>query len=256
MNSKLLNHKLMTLCAWSGPTYTILTIVTCFIMAGYFPPMRGDLSAVEVTQYFLDDPLTIRIASLLLYFASVFWLIWSLAMAFLTRVEEGERPILFYLQVLFATFCSIDLFFMGYFWCVASFRPDLAAPHITQGWNDAAYIVALVSVPPFTIWCLALGYSILLDKSPEPKLPRWSGYLNLWTAFGWMMSCTILFFKVGPFSQTGIIGFWIPAFWFFGWCVCMSYLVIKAVAKEKKELRLYAEKSSESSSINSPAVTQ
>jgi hypothetical protein len=85
---------------------------------------------------------------------------------------------------------------------------------------------------PFALFQLALAASILMDTSRPTTFPRWVGYYNIFTSFFMFEACLLLFFKTGPFSQNGVLVFYIPMIVFFVWIVVMSVLTIRAINTE------------------------
>jgi hypothetical protein len=108
-------------------------------------------------------------------------------------------------------------------WAVASFRPGEIDPEITQAFNDAGFIILLGTWFPFTMWAIALGLSILLDKSDSPVYPRSSGYFSIWAGIGFIPGGTVWFFKSGPFGWTGVVCIWIPFGVFGAWLLYFAY---------------------------------
>jgi hypothetical protein len=45
-------------------------------------------------------------------------------------------------------------------------------------------------------------------------------------------ACLLLFFKTGPFSQNGVLVFYIPMIAFFVWIVAFSVLTVRAINAE------------------------
>jgi hypothetical protein len=45
-------------------------------------------------------------------------------------------------------------------------------------------------------------------------------------------ACLLLFFKTGPFSQNGVLVFYIPMIAFFVWIVVFSVLTVRAINAE------------------------
>ena len=45
-------------------------------------------------------------------------------------------------------------------------------------------------------------------------------------------ACLLLFFKTGPFSQNGVLVFYIPMIVFFVWIVVFSVLTVRAINAE------------------------
>ena len=99
--------------------------------------------------------------------------------------------------------------------------------------NDMGWLMFLVMWPPYSVWCLSVGLTVLLDASDTPLLPRWTGYLSLLTAFLFIPAALPLFFKSGQFAYNGLLGMFLPLLIFFIWVEGMTYALIKAIKREQ-----------------------
>jgi hypothetical protein len=79
---------------------------------------------------------------------------------------------------------------------------------------------------------VAIAVGTLMDTSEQPVFPRWSAYFNLFVTFFMFEAALILFFKTGPFSQNGIMVFYVPMIVFFSWIVVFSVLTLRAINNE------------------------
>ncbi len=77
-------------------------------------------------------------------------------------------PVLTYVQLVTMALGPACLMVATCFWAIAAFRPGEIDPEITQTLNDAGYITLLSTWLPFTMWTVALGLSVLLDRSETP----------------------------------------------------------------------------------------
>jgi hypothetical protein len=68
--------------------------------------------------------------------------------------------------------------------------------------------------------------------SERPVYPRWSAYLSIFVSFFMFEAALILFFKTGPFSQNGLLVFYVPMVVFFAWVMVFSILALKAINAE------------------------
>lgn len=68
--------------------------------------------------------------------------------------------------------------------------------------------------------------------SERPVYPRWSAYLNIFVSFFMFEAALILSFKTGPFSQNGLLVFYVPMLVFFAWVMVFSILALKAINAE------------------------
>ncbi len=85
---------------------------------------------------------------------------------------------------------------------------------------------------PFALFQICLAVTTLLDKSVQPAFPRWSAYYNLFASFFMCEASLLLFFKTGPFSQDGVLVFYVPMIVFFVWIVMFSVLTLRAINAE------------------------
>jgi hypothetical protein len=63
-------------------------------------------------------------------------------------------------------------------------------------------------------------------------LPRWAGYLNLWTVPLLVPGFAVYVFRSGPLAWNGIFTWWVPVGAFGGWFIVMIALMFKAVTSE------------------------
>jgi hypothetical protein len=62
----------------------------------------------------------------------------------------------------------------------------------------------------------------------KPLLPRWSAYLNIWTALGVAPGSFVVFVHNGPLAWNGILAWWLLCVSFFVWMVAMTWLMLRA----------------------------
>ena len=105
---------------------------------------------------------------------------------------------------------------------------------MTQALNDLGWLGGLFTGAPFALFQIALAITTLLDTSPHPVYPRWSGYFNLFVSFFMCEASLLLFFKTGPFSQNGVLVFWVPMIVFFSWIVVFTVLTLRAIDAETR----------------------
>lgn len=224
---------IMKFCAVLGPLFTLMWLGGAGPVSGWtfiLPPSANNSSAETLASY-LEHLTAIRVGCVLMIVASVLYTAWNMAISTLARKLEGDRPILFYIQVVSIAACVVVVMFIGFFWGVAAFRAGQTAPEITQALNDLGWFGVLFTGAPFAAYQIALGVAIL--PSETVVFPRWVGYLNLFVSVFMVEASLILFFKTGPFSQDGLFVFYLPMAIFFIWICTMSVLVSRAVKAEQ-----------------------
>jgi hypothetical protein len=216
--------------AWCGPAMVALFIIGSVVLARYLPPWfaPGD-TAERTAQIYQDNADRIRIGLLFTVMAYGLMGTWGVAMATQTRRKEGVFPALTYAQLTAMAAGTAQIVVNTGLWATAAFRAGETSPEITQALNDAGFIILLGTWVPFTIWAIALGLSILLDKSNAPVFPRWTGYMSIWAGIGFMPGGTVWFFKDGAFGWQGAICLYVPFAVFGFWVLTFSYLAMRNV---------------------------
>lgn len=230
------NPRVLRALAWTGPLFTFLWLFGAGPTTGWLylpPPSAADAAATTVADYTQGHHLfLVRLGCLLMITSSILYTTWGMAVTMMTRRIEKDWPILFYVQMISLAACVVVVLLIGYFWGAASWRAGETLPEITQALNDIGWLGVLFTGAPFAAYQIALGWVILEDRSERPAFPRWSGYLNFFVSVFMIEAGLLLFFKTGPFSQTGVFVFYLPMIAFFLWIVTFSVLTFKAINAE------------------------
>jgi hypothetical protein len=218
------------LCVALGPGMIILFAIGSVWLARYFPPaIHPSQSAQKVSRWYADHTDRIRIGLVFTCCAYGVMATWGVAMAVQTRRKEGMFPTLTYVQLTNMAAGTAQIVVMAGVWAAAAFRPGVVSPQITQTLNDLGWMLLLGTWIPFTIWAIALGLSILLDKSATPVFPRWSGYFSIWTGILFIPGSGAWFFKHGAMSWVGAIALWEVFLIFGAWVLLFSWLSYKNI---------------------------
>jgi len=204
-------------------------------LARFVPPPSATLSSAELARIFQENTNGIRIGSLMSMFASALLGPFAAVITVQMRRIEGRSSPLAHTQLALGVLIVLLFIFPMMFLETAAFRPD-RDPDEIRVLNDMAwmgFIGAWFTV--FFQW-VSIGLAILWDVRAQPIFPRWSGYVNLWVAFLSVPGSLIYFFKSGPASWSGVFCFWIPATVFVIWLVTMTYVLLKAIARQADEL--------------------
>jgi hypothetical protein len=228
-----MNTRVQLMCAWLGPVFVVLFFVGLVPLAGFVPPPSPTASSATIASMYRDHTTAIRLGLFLMTCSTALTIPWGLTIATWTKRAEGSFSILTYTQIACIGLSSLVGVLTGLVWSVAAFRPEIS-PETTRMLNDFGWFLYLFTWPPFSVWALAIGIGVLLDKNEEPAFPRWVAYLNFWLAFLLIPAGLMLFFKTGPFAFDGVVTFWVPNVAFFGWIFVMTWLVIKAIRAEQR----------------------
>ncbi len=235
--------QILKFCAYTGIAFAFLWPFAAIVVANgqyILPPSAADPAETVVAQY-LANTTGIRVATVVFIFSSILYTTWSAGVIQMVRRRERQWPILFNIMLISVACEVVVVMFIGFFFGAASWRPGETSPEVTQALNDLGWLGVLFTGAPFALFQIALAVSILMDRSRRPAFPRWSGYYNLFTAFFMVEACLLLFFKTGPFSQNGVLVFYIPMVVFFIWIVVFTVLTVRAVNAEEVDPRPDAE---------------
>ncbi|WAJ43386.1 hypothetical protein OK015_19515 [Mycobacterium sp. Aquia_216] len=75
----------------------------------------------------------------------------------------------------------------------------------------------------------SLIYASLADEDPDPIIPRWVGWFNVFFVLDLIPLSIIFFFQTGPFAWNGLFGFYLPFATFWVWFFVMTYTVRRAL---------------------------
>lgn len=228
-----MNRTGQLLCIVAAPVLTLIFVIGGIFIGELFPPRIGaKADAQTVANWFAENKDQVRIGAVCQMFAFALMPIWAIAIAAQTRRREGAFPVWSWAQILCAAAGTGMIVMVQAIFAAAAYRPLDVDPQITQTLFDVAWFTFLGTWGPFTLWCLVVGGSILLDKAPEgPVFPRWSGYLSIWTGILFVPGGAIWFFKSGAFGWQGVIALWIPFVIFFAWICTMSWLSYQNITR-------------------------
>ena len=216
------------ICAWAGPCACVLFVAALLIFMRFIPPMPPTLGAAEVAGIYHVNSVGIRLGAISMVFASTLLLPWTAAISAVLEKADSPLPALSKTQMISGVLAFSPLMFCSFFFAAAAFRSERGSD-LVYLLNDVGWIFLVMT--PGMIQPLAIGIAILLDKSADPLLPRWLGYLNLWLAT--LFACGVFnpLFKTGPFAWNGLMAFWIPACIFSLWITCMMVGLTGAARK-------------------------
>jgi hypothetical protein len=227
-----MNKNAQLLCLWSGPLMLFLFWFGFMYCAGYLPPPPADLAPAQLVLRIHDNLAGFRIGMLITMIGFSLMVPWAAGVAARVRSSEGRFPVLTHTQIGCAAIGS--LIGQGATWIfeAVAYRLDDSDPLVIRALHDLAWFTFLAPWPSFTIWCFAQAMAILQDTRHPADLPRWCGFLSLWTGILFVPACLIFWFKVGPFSWNGLIAFYVPVFIFFIWVVGLTIPALMAVHRD------------------------
>lgn len=224
-----MNRGRQLLCVHTTALF-VLVVGGAFVVAGWLPPPSPSLSPAETAARL--GHFHIRIAAAMLALGSPLFLAPAVAIAAQLRRIEGRRHVLADFQVLSAAVGVLAIELPAFYWLAITYRPDVA-PGISVTVNDVSWFLLIGGYPSALTQCFAIGICIL-GKGAGDVYPRWLGYANLWLGMTLLPGILIPFFKTGPFTWNGIVGFWVVFSGFFLWVMVMWVYTAKAINRDQR----------------------
>ncbi|MCV6983260.1 hypothetical protein H7I53_23970 [Mycolicibacterium pulveris] len=201
-------------------------------VARYLPPPSPQLSPEDLAARLQANLIGFRIGMVITMVGFALLVTWAMGIAARTHAPEAHLPVLTYIQL--GSVAIGSLIGQGACWIfqAAAYRLDDTDPYIVRALHDLGWFTFLAPWPSFTVWCFAQAAAIFRDARPEPGLPRWTGYLAVWTGLLFIPACLIFFFKTGPMAWNGAIAFYIPVFIFFIWVVGLTVPALRSLQRQ------------------------
>lgn len=220
-----------------------LSVIPFFLLVGTFwgfmaeniPPFDGAYPAGDLTRYFVDRAVWLRIAYSVAIPSWSFLMLWSLAVFNIMRRVEGGDHLLSYTQLMGGALTTLIPTFACIFWLSAAYRPEQTSPEIIRMLFDTGWLMMDLTFAITTIQYIAMGIVFLKDPRPTPLIPRWLAWLAIWLAIEFLAEIIMPSFRSGPFSWSGLFNYWIPFFGPFSLIALMSFFMMKAVARIERE---------------------
>lgn len=226
-----MNTRMQVLCAWSGIAFLILLFTGMWFVANFIPPPSPSLDADAIAAFYAESPTAIRIGMVIAMIASGFFLPWVAVLSVQMTRMQGVSPVLPLIQAIGGGVVVLIAMMPTVLWLTASFRLE-RSPELVQLLNDLGWIMLVATFPAPLMQLLSIGIATLSDRQATPVFPRWTGYFNLWMGMLFIPGALIVFFKSGPFSWSGLVGFWIPVGAFALWFLVMTPVLLKAIRQQ------------------------
>jgi hypothetical protein len=226
-----MNARGIKACIWAGPLAGLFFVIGLWPLAGFIPLVDPQYTAEQVAAIYQSNTIGIRLGGIAIMFSASFNAAFFGAIyVFIRRIEGGTGPYAI-TQAMSGAILAVFIFLPAMLFTVTAFRPE-RAPELTLLMNDFAWLALIIPTPPGIVQALAVGFAILGDKSPQPLLPRWAGYMSLWVAVLTLPAPLAVMFKSGPFAWNGVLAFWMPASIAGIWLVVMLVAMLRALGRE------------------------
>lgn len=226
-----MNVRNQLICAHMAPVWLFSTYIGLVVMTGWLPPFPASLDAAQIAQQLADKPVA-RIGFAIIAFVSPLFMGMAAPIAVQLKRIEGPHAVWANLQLCSAAVGVLALQFPGIFWLAATYRPGIS-PDVVATFSDTAFFLIIGGVSPAIMQNFCIGLGILSTDKPHDIYPRWLGFWNLWLALTFVPGALLPFFKIGPFSWTGIFGFWMVLVGFFGWMMLNYAYTLRAIYRQR-----------------------
>jgi hypothetical protein len=219
---------------WSGPIMVAVWFVTFIFVMKFFPPSNPAATAQEIVDLYAGNTVLIKIGCVIAMAASALLVPWGIAISGQLKRVRGAKA-LADTQMVSCGVLSLEFITPIGVWMAASFRFDNRAADVTEALHDLGWILFVTVIWSAWVQMVAIAAAILIDRGPTLILPRWIGYLSIWTAMLILPAGLVLFFKHGPFAWNGIVGIYIPLAGFAIWVTALSTAVHRALTQQIAE---------------------
>jgi len=220
----------MKICTYMGAVAGTLLFLGIWPLANMFPPLAPATPSADVANYYREHQTGILVGGIFIMTASVLFFPFLAAIATFMKKIEGPVSPLTYAFIMIVAYGFVTVFFAGLFFTAAAYRPDFPDTTIHSLSDIAFFLFVMPAVPAF-VQNVVTGIVILSDRRARPVLPRWVGYMNLWTGVLLLPGLAVGLFKVGPFAWNGILAFWLPAVVFAIWFNVMIWAMLDAIKR-------------------------
>jgi hypothetical protein len=226
--------KLHRFGGWCAAGYLFALIVGWIIIAGFLPPPSPTQPPSRIAEIFQQDTLRIRIGMLFVMLAALLMIpVTASIVRMLTKIE-GRVAMLSYSALLGGVGTMVLTFYPAIWWLWAAYRPDRAG-ELTLLINDLAWMQFIGGISMFMAAPLAIAFGGLADNRPDPIIPRWAAYANIFVCVLIIPDQLLFFFHTGPFTWAGLFGFYLPLSSFIAWFVIINYVVLRSANQVVEE---------------------
>ena len=221
---------------WCGVGMFFTFFAALWPMMEFIPPPSPTLTAEEIVAKYSDNVQLMKAGIIVGIFSSSLLIPWTI-MVFMQvqRMEYGRLPVLSF-TVLVSGLVNAVFFFVGFIiWAGAFYRMD-RDPELILLLNDTAWLEFVMIAPPFFIQLVATGIAILTSTAKREVLPRWFGFLNLWTSVLMLPGVMAIFFYTGPFAWNGLLAWWLVVNAFGIYWIISVVLFRRAIMSHKLDI--------------------
>ena len=202
-------HRIRMACIWSWLVCGVGFFLTFGLLARFIPPHHEAWTPAHVAGLYAAHRTEIRLGLIGALFFSALLLPFFTVVSREMREIEGPHPLLAPIQFGGAVILVCFFQIICLLWLEASFRPE-NDPQLIRAMNDYGWLVWTILIPTYVAQFVCMALAGLMDIRDEPLWPWWAAWMNVWVATLGAGGVCSVFFKHGPFSWNGLIGWWVP----------------------------------------------
>jgi len=215
--------------------YVVLGLLGFAVFAGFWPPPGPDLTAEEISAYFIDHRTGLMIGMVLMAAGGPFYVTWSVAISKVIGRIEGPMGGLASIQLIGGVLTGVVTFTPATIWITAAIRADQHSPETIQTFYDFGWMFFDTTFVCSALQSVAIGAAILRDRRAEPLYPSWFAWMSFLTAVCYVPLTLMPFFRVGPLAWDGAVSFWVVFVEFFVFTAAGTLLTWQALARLERE---------------------
>ncbi|TPG32570.1 hypothetical protein EAH80_19405 [Mycobacterium hodleri] len=222
--------KVQRVLIWSGLGMIVVWLGAFLFIAGFIPPSAPTSSSDAIVRLYEDHSIAIKLGLVMSMLGSALLVPFGVAISGQLKRIDGAKA-LADIQMVSCALLSLEFITPIGVWMATSFRVDGRSPEFTEAMHDLGWILFMTVIWSLWVQLIAIAVAIFVDRREEPVLPRWLGYLSLWTSVLILPAGTVLFFKSGLFAWNGVAGLYIPLVGFVIWITSMSVVIHRNLTK-------------------------
>ena len=226
-----MGNKAELICAWMGPVGILLFAFAWITVAGWWQPPLPELSADALADVFRQGANRIRAAMVLMQYGGTLTVGFAAAVAAVMLRMKGVSPALAYVQLGCAVINALIFIIPGQMFNATAYRPDRPVD-ITQFGFDMGMLTFDSTAAAALLQFVVVGMAILSEQSERPTFPRWFAYVCFYAGLLFIPSSLVTFFKHGPFTWSGLLGWYLGLIVYCAWFLLMFPLLLKAIKQQ------------------------
>lgn len=229
-----MNTKGQLFCAWTGYAFFPVYLIGFVLFAHFIPIPSPSWDAARITAMFDQNQTGILIGMTLCVVASALLVPWAVAIFNVMSRVEAKPSVLSYAQLTSGALGVVFFMVPSVIWATMAFRSG-HNPDTMLILNDFAWILWVVSWPPFAFQAVCIGLCVLFAKTGQTIIPRWAAYVSLWLGVAMVPAALSVFFKTGPFAWNGLIAVYTPLVMYVIWWHAMMFVLLKAIKGQERQ---------------------